>query len=648
MPRSESNSRLRRIALLIAFSYTLLASVWMLGAFLTSSADTREELIQARIIKDSIFISVSSLMLYSVIYAAMRRIHHSERALQAERALREASDHLRSVVHNSPVAIMTTDPQGVIQTWNRAAEELFGWTETEVHGGHDPSIPSDRREDARLYRQRVMRGEKVWEVEARRVRKDSAPLDVLLSAAPLYGPDGTTITSVITFCSDLTERKQQAQRVRHLATHDALTGLPNRRILEDHLARAVEKMKRGQGGGALLLLDLDSFKGINDQLGHAMGDQFLIQIARVLEETMSAGDVVTRFGGDEFAILLERVTPAEARAAAEKVRAAVAAHRFAHEEQIFDTTASVGIAPVSVESGVEGVMMMADTALHMAKDEGKNRVVVYEPGNQSFSKLTECSRWATRIKEALRDNRFALYFQPVVRLSDESPQHYEALIRMKDEQGRIIAPGAFLGAAEQFGLMPRIDRWVVAKVIDMLIARPELNIFVNLSGSSLADRGLLAYIEDRVRTCSLTPGRLVFEITETAAVTDLNHAHQWMLHLAEQGCHFALDDFGIAFSSFTYLRELPVQYVKLDGSFVKNLDRNASDRAMVMALNTVAHSLGKKVIAEWVENKTIADALRDIGVEYGQGYHWSPPKPEPEPTAPAAAPVDASRATAAA
>jgi EAL domain-containing protein (putative c-di-GMP-specific phosphodiesterase class I) len=200
---------------------------------------------------------------------------------------------------------------------------------------------------------------------------------------------------------------------------------------------------------------------------------------------------------------------------------------------------------------------------------------------------------------------------------------------MAHPDGKIVSPGAFIQAAEHFGLMPQVDRWVVQRVLDVLHARPDMKIFVNLSGSSLSDAPLLEYIEKRVREAKLAAGRLVFEITETAAVTDLQHAQQWMVRLSELGCHFALDDFGIAFSSFAYLRELPVHYVKLDGTFVKNLDRDPCDRAMVQALNTVAHSLGKKVIAEWVENKAVADVLREIGTEFGQGYYWGQPKPEP-------------------
>jgi len=325
------------------------------------------------------------------------------------------------------------------------------------------------------------------------------------------------------------------------------------------------------------------------------------------------------------------VTPAAAKAAAERIRLAVASHPFVHGDKSYDTSVSIGMAMISAESGDQGVMMMADTALMMAKEEGKNRAVVYEPGNQTFSRLGECSRWATKVKEALRDNRFLLYFQAVVDLRTNSAHHHEVLIRMRDRDGTIIAPGAFMPAAEQFGLMPRIDRWVIEKAIDLLVARPELALFVNLSGSSLADHGLLAYIEDRVRTVMLEPGRLTFEITETAAVTDLHHAQQWMMRLSNLGCQFALDDFGVAFSSFAYLRELPVKYVKLDGSFIRHLLDNPADRAMVQALNTVAHSLGKVVVAEWVENQGVAAALLELGTEFGQGYFWGAPKPEPMP-----------------
>ena len=619
---ADSTPRLRRLSLIIVGAYILIAALWLIGAHRW----TQEQLTQYRVVKDTLFILITGAVQYFVIYLTMNKIHHARRALEAERELRQSNEYSRSVVDSSPVAIMSVNADGIIQTWNRAAEQLFGWTALETQGAPDPTIPPAQAEEARLHRQFVLRGESIRDIEVRRVTKDATTIDIALSAAPVHGTDGQ-ITSAIFFCTDITERKQQAEKVHHLATHDPLTNLPNRRILEDHLERVVERSRRGQPA-ALLMLDLDSFKLINDELGHLLGDQYLIHLARVLEGTLRAGDVLTRFGGDEFAMLLENITPTDAQQIAERVQAAVANYRFYHGDRSYDTSVSIGVATISRDSDSQSVMVMADTALLIAKDEGRNRVVMYESKSRVFSKLTESSRWAQRVKDALRDDRFVLYYQPVVNLATGKPEHYEVLLRMRGLDGKIISPNAFIHAAEQFGLMPRIDRWVVDNVIESIRVHPGAKIFVNLSGTSLTERALLESIEQRVKESDLR-GRLVFEITETAAVTDLHHAQQWMSRLSQLGVEFALDDFGAAFSSFTYLRELPVQYVKLDGSFVRKLDKDKYDRAMVQALNTIAHSLGKKVIAEWVENAAVASALKEIGIEYGQGYFFGRPVETP-------------------
>jgi diguanylate cyclase (GGDEF)-like protein len=373
------------------------------------------------------------------------------------------------------------------------------------------------------------------------------------------------------------------------------------------------------------MLDLDGFKLVNDDVGHLQGDQFLIHIARVLEGTLRGGDMLVRFGGDEFAMLLENCSLEQAKTVAERVRSAVAGARYVHQARTFDTTVSIGIARVSQDSDARTVMVGADRALMIAKDEGRNRVVVYQPDDQHSVRLAEASRWAARIKEALRDNRFVMHYQPVVRLASGQADHYEALLRMTAADGTLIAPGAFMHAAERFGLMPQIDRWVFENILNTISVREDLRIFVNLSGASLEDDELLGFIEKRLASSENLAGRLVFEITETVAVTDLDRAQQWMRRLMELGCQFALDDFGIAFSSFSYLRALPVSYVKIDGSFIKNLCTDTCNRAMVQALVTVAHALDKKVIAEWVENQSAAEILQQIGAEYGQGYRWGKP-----------------------
>jgi EAL domain-containing protein (putative c-di-GMP-specific phosphodiesterase class I) len=239
------------------------------------------------------------------------------------------------------------------------------------------------------------------------------------------------------------------------------------------------------------------------------------------------------------------------------------------------------------------------------------------------------SDWATRVREALREDRLLLYIQPIVRLSDSVVQHYEVLLRLRDEAGQVVPPGAFLPSAERFGLMPAIDRQVVRQALALLREQPDLRLFVNLSGASLADELLLDEIEARVVAASLAPERLAFEITETVAMDSPTRARHWMRRLRQAGCHFALDDFGIGFSSFAYLQQLPADYVKIDGSFVRDLDSNATNRALVQAITAVAHALGKETIAEWVENESTATILRDLGVEHGQGYLWGRPEPAP-------------------
>ncbi len=274
------------------------------------------------------------------------------------------------------------------------------------------------------------------------------------------------------------------------------------------------------------------------------------------------------------------------------------------------------------------LMAVADTALYAAKERGRNRVTVVESAASSSSPLSEASRWASRIKEALRENRFVLHYQPIFHFKSGRAAHFEALIRLREGPDDLIAPAVFLPAAERFGLMPHVDRWVVDRVIEVLISRPAVEIFVNLSGTSLGDESLLAYIEERVTSTGLPPGRLAFEITETAAVRDIVVAREWMRRVKDRGCRFALDDFGIGFSSFSYLRSLPADYVKIDGSFIRGIDTDQAARALVRAIDTVAHTLGKETIAECVESLDSVRTLVELGVEYGQGYALGMPSEE--------------------
>ncbi len=424
--------------------------------------------------------------------------------------------------------------------------------------------------------------------------------------------------------TDLAERKRQEERIHYLATHDPLTDLPNRRALEDSLTRVVARCQRGRRG-ALLLLDLDELKLVNDTVGHPAGDRMLTALAGLLRKKLRPGDLLARLGGDEFAVLLEDTPVHDTHAVAERLRQVVDEFRFTEAGRVFDPAVSVGMAVVDGSLDPQAVLALADTALYAAKDLGRNRTVVYRPEDQARTGSDRLSPWPPRIKDALRENRPLLHYQSVVQLATGRPEYYEALIRLRDEAGRLVEPKVFLPAAERFGLMPLIDRWLVGHLLDLLRGRPGLRIFANLSGPSLKDYDLLEFIQTRLAESGVAPGQLGLEITESVAVADLVGCQNWMHELRRLGCGFALDDF--ALSSFSYLRALPVDYVKVHGAFVRNLDADPTNRALVQAMGS-----GKRVIGEWVESGAVAAQLERMGFECGQGFYWGEPEaalPEP-------------------
>ncbi len=530
-------------------------------------------------------------------------------------------------LENAANAVVITDCSGRVKWTNPAFTLLTGYTAREVCG-HTLRILKSGEQSRAFYRQlweTILAG-KVWRGEMHNRRKDGSVYIEETTITPVRNPQGE-MTHFIAIKQDVTERRRHEEQVRYLAMHDPLTDLPNRRALEDTLQRMVDRSRRGRRG-ALLIMDLDNFKLVNDTLGHPAGDQLLITLANLLRRTLRPDDFLARLGGDEFAVVLEDVSLPQARATAERLRSEVNEFCFHLGGHTFDLGISIGIAPLDGRLDLPAAQSLADSAMYAAKDQGKNRIVVYPTWSKAETKLAEASQWATRIKDALRQGRFVLHFQPVVRLATGQAEHAEVLVRMQDADGGLIQPGAFIPAAERFGLMPQVDRWVLEKSLHLLQADPDLRLFVNLSGASLGDDSLLDLIEKQIRASGVAPGRLAFEITETAAVTDLLRAQQWMGRLCELGCHFALDDFGMGFSSFSYLRALPADYVKIDGSFIRNLDTDPTNRALVQAIKAVAQALGKEVIAEWVESESVAEVLRQLGVEYAQGHRWGVASPD--------------------
>lgn len=551
---------------------------------------------------------------------------------QAALALVEAGQHDRIELQTAALeaaanAVLITDREGRIEWVNPAFTALTGWPRGEVIGETPRILKSDIQ--APYYYEKLWEtivSGNVWRGELHNRRKDGTVYVEEQTITPVRSADGE-IRHFISIKQDVTARRQNEEKIRHLALHDPLTDLSNRHAFEESLARTVSRARRG-APSSLLFLDLDNFKIVNDALGHPAGDRVLVELARLIVALVRPGDEVARFGGDEFAVLLEGVELEGARLTAERLRRSVDEHRFYVGDRAFDLGVSVGVVPVDGSTDASSLMALADTALYTAKERGRNRVMVIGSTAGGVSPLSEASRWASRIKEALREDRFVLHYQPIVHLASRRAAHFEALIRLREGPDDLITPDVFLPAAERFGLMPSIDRWVVDRVIDLLVKSPAVEVFVNLSGTSLGHESLLSHIEERVTAAGLPAGRLAFEITETAAVKDIVVAREWMRRLKERGCRFALDDFGIGFSSFAYLQSLPADYVKIDGSFIRGVDTDPAARALVRAIDTVAHTLGKETIAECVENLASVGTLAELGVEYGQGYALGRPSPE--------------------
>jgi len=400
------------------------------------------------------------------------------------------------------------------------------------------------------------------------------------------------------------------------------------------LERALESSKRYGSKHALCYLDLDQFKIVNDTAGHRAGDELLKRLARLLEAQVRDRDTVARLGGDEFGVRLDNCPIDKAVAIAEKLVAAVRGLDFSWQERNYEIGVSIGVVPIAgeVQSGEE-LLTHADVACYAAKDLGRNRVHVYEAGTDGSDPRHREILRAADIQRSLENDKFVLHYQPIFELKNGSssrPWRYELLVRMLDPDGELVHPVDFIPAAERYGLMHRIDRWVVEtafrKFSRLFPGEPEARISINLSGNSINDPEFLKFLETQFKKFKITPGRVCFEITETAAIRNLDAARELMSRIKAIGGQFALDDFGSGLSSFAYLKSLPVDYLKIDGSFVRNIETDLSDRAMVEAVHSVAETLKLRTVAEYVESERCADVLKQIGIDYGQGFALGRPR----------------------
>jgi diguanylate cyclase (GGDEF)-like protein len=434
---------------------------------------------------------------------------------------------------------------------------------------------------------------------------------------------------------EATEREFVA-RLSWQASHDALTGLINRREFEARLGKALDRLSHQPGDHALMFLDLDQFKVVNDTCGHAAGDQLLRQTCDLLQENLSAGGLLARLGGDEFGVLLQDCDANFALATAERLRLAVQELSFVWDGCAFNISVSVGLVHLTEAGAMEKTLRAADMACYMAKEKGRNRVQLYHPSDSELVQRVGEMAWVQRIRNGLDEQRFCLFAQEIRALSGDEPDHshVELLLRLRDEDGKLVQPGSFMPAAERYGLMPLIDRWVVRNAFALLAGRLESSepnqlssCAINLSGATFGDNDFVDYVRRQFETYRVPPEMICFEITETSAIANLPSAKRFIQALKKLGCRFSLDDFGTGMSSFAYLKHLPVDYIKIDGSFVTEMLNNNIDRAMVEMIVHLARVMGKSTVAEFVESDEMLAALREIGVDYAQGYAIGRPGP---------------------
>ncbi len=433
--------------------------------------------------------------------------------------------------------------------------------------------------------------------------------------------------------TDITERKKLDAKILNLASHDALTGLISRYEFEQLVTRLLSNLSDERFEHAMCFLDLDQFKVINDTCGHAAGDELLRQLGRTLRGTIRKRDTLARLGGDEFGVMMEDCTLEQAHRVADDILKEVMNYQFSWEGNVFRIGVSIGLVAITETSGnFTDLLKQADSACYLAKDRGRNRIHTYHPDDIELAVRHGEMQWVGRINRALDENQFCLYAQPIVSLNGGGRRHYELLVRMLDESGDIIPPGAFLPAAERYNLIEQLDAWVVSHACTSLAAHPAFIdqidfVTINLSGSSLTNQGFLESIIQIFKEAGISPEKVCFEVTETVAISNLNSAIAFIRDLKEIGCQFALDDFGSGISSFGYLKTLPVDYLKIDGMFIKDIVEDPIDRAMVKSINEIGSVMGMKTIAEFVENDKIKMMLQAIGVDYGQGYGLGKPEP---------------------
>jgi diguanylate cyclase (GGDEF)-like protein/PAS domain S-box-containing protein len=561
----------------------------------------------------------------------------TERKLYEDALFRE-KESAQITLQSIGDGVITTDANSNVEYVNPVAEELTGWKVDDASGRpideifrgfHEETCePLENPLAVSMRRDRAIKSVRPTLL----IRRDGNELYIESTASPIRDGNGTVTGGVLVF-HDVSESRDLNRRLSYHASHDILTGLVNRREFENRVERALKSAKARETSYALLYLDLDQFKIVNDSCGHSAGDALLGQLGALLKSKIRWRDTLARLGGDEFGVLLESCSLEEAMNTAETLRMAIGEYKFVWEERNFRLGVSVGVVPITADNeDVAALLTAADSACAAAKEAGRNRIHSFQENDIDLMRRRREMQWAARINNALEENRFELFRQTIQPLQlEEHGSHYEILLRMRDESGGIISPGLFIEAAERYGITPNIDRWVIRSAFRWLVSeadeRERLSLCsINLSGQSLGDDKFLPFVVDQFQMSGLDATKICFEITETAAIASYSQANRFINALKELGCKFALDDFGTGLSSFGYLKHFPVDFLKIDGSFVKEILHDPIDREMVRSINEIGHLTGKQTIAEFAENEEIITMLRGMGVDYAQGYGVSEPK----------------------
>ncbi|BCB26796.1 hypothetical protein SKTS_16820 [Sulfurimicrobium lacus] len=574
----------------------------------------------------------------------IRRTRRIEDALFQEKELAQVT------LHSIGDAVITTDEKGQVDYLNAVAEIMTGWTLSEARGKALREVfhvvdEATREQITHLASHALPDGEVVGlKSQSLLLRRgDGKEFTVEDRLSPICNRDGDVIGSVVVF-HDVSQARHMANQLSWQASHDALTGLLNRREFERLLQELVDNAVLDGKHHAVLFMDLDQFKVVNDTCGHMAGDELLRQLVAVFVARGRDSDVVARIGGDEFGMLLYGCPLEPALRLANEIREAVLGFRFMWQDKSFEVGISIGLVEITASSGNPAtVMSNADAACYAAKEGGRNRVQVYLEDDIELARRHGEMQWISRISKAFEEDRFRLYYQEIAAVMphQRDTQHFEVLLRMLDEEGKLVPPDAFIPAAERYNLMPTVDRWVIRTLFSSRSAEwrrlweeyedkeepfPVL-CAVNLSATSFNDDMFPAFLKEQFEYYRMPPQALCLEITETSAIANLNKASNFMRELSKLGCRFALDDFGSGMSSFAYLKDLPVHYLKIDGAFVRGMDKNPVNHAMVEAIAHIASVMGIETVAEFVEDRALIEKLAILGVDYAQGYGIHKPAP---------------------